>query len=157
MDDVRCIDINDKCLVSGSLDEFYIIWKLPNFKPIKRLKMLLGVIYSIIMGVALYNDYIVCFSGEYIGVWKSSLDNLENQLLFHLQYSLKGEHWYDISINNDIIYSHQFDEIHVIKSWNIGTGQMIQENQENQLGIMATRDQNLFATIYDNQITIWDL
>ncbi len=60
LDGVKSIDINDKYLVSGSLDGFCIIWQLPDFKAIERLKMSQNDSQSFIDGVALYNDFIVC-------------------------------------------------------------------------------------------------
>ncbi len=155
LDYVTSIDINDKYMVSGSMDGVCIIWKLPDFNLISRLKMPQGLFILSINDVALYKDYIVCYSDREMWVWKSDIDNLENQLQFNLQYILVGKSWKDICIHNDIIYGHQFGD--VIKSWNIETGQIIQEFRGDKLGFMTVKDQNLFATIYDNQITVQDL
>ncbi len=124
-DTVLYLDINDKYLISLSWDGSCIIWKLPDFKPIDRLELPSQGNYMLSNGVALYNDYIVCCGYDYIGVWKSSLDNLEHQLQFNFQLRIKGEGWVNgIYIHNGIIYGRVSGGI---RSWNIETGQTIQE------------------------------
>ncbi len=105
-----------------------IIWELPDFKPIHRISILQEICDYSIMKVALYKDYIVCYSFEYMQVWKSSLDNLENQLQFDLQYSLKGICWNHICIHNDIIYGNIMSD--EVGYWNLETGEMISKNSD---------------------------
>ncbi len=40
LNSVLCIDISDKYLVSGSADCSCVIWRIPDFKPIKHLIVL---------------------------------------------------------------------------------------------------------------------
>ncbi len=71
--------------------------------------------------MSLYTMIIVCCNHNYIGVWKSSFDNLE-QLKFNLHLSVKRD-WIDrICIHNGIIYG---KESRAVRSWNIETGQII--------------------------------
>ncbi len=154
LDIVRCMDINDKYLVSGSSDGSCIFWKLSDFKPMNRLIIPPQSGHnSVINSLALYNDYIVCCDDKYITVWKSSVDDLEHQLQFSSRYRLKLEGYSNnICIHNDIIYLREFKGI---RSWNIETGQIIQEIRNNVMCIAAS-DQYLFIGEY-NTITVLDL
>ncbi len=159
LDEVSSIDINDKYLVSGSFDGSCIIWKLPDFKPIDRLIIPREISAGLyISNVLIYNDYIV-YGGQdgLIGVWKSSLDNFE-RLQFNLQHCLKAESCiYGICIQNGAIYSREFS---TVKSWNIETGQAIQEFQFHDhtvsINCFAVKDQFLFISEHC-QLTVWDL
>ncbi len=148
MSEVRCMDINDKYLVSGTSDGC-LIWKMPDLKPIKRLVTSTQDSFTFINGVTLYNDYIICHCFEYIEIWKSSLDVLENRLEFNIQHRLKGDGFISDFCNHSIIYCRKFRGI---GSWNIETGQMIQEFQYNQAVCLTVSDRYLFVNQCDKLI-----
>ncbi len=156
LSEVSCMEINDKYLVSGSWDGSCIIWTLPDFEPIDRL-ILPGEIGPglFINDVAIYNDYIVCCTGDgYIGVWKSNFENSEHQLQFNLQHRLKENRPINnICIRDGIIYGARYNAVITI---NIETGQRIQEFQLDEVGCIVVKDQYFFVSEYD-KITIWDL
>ncbi len=150
--EVNCIDINDKYLVSGSCDGSCIIWELPDFKSIDRLiissQRSLGI-----NDIALYNDYIVGCNDDYIEIWKSSLDNLD-QLQFNLQHRLHGGGYgSDIRINNGILYSRRY---YTVTTWNIETGQIIQEYRFDLISRVRVNDQYLIVGL-SNKVTVLDL
>ncbi len=105
--------------------------------------------------MALYDDYIVFSVCGYIGVWKSSFDNLEHQQLqFDLQHCIKVEDFIEgICIHNGIIYT---AGSFTVRTWNIETGEIIQEFRYNQVGCMTVNDQYLFVSDY-NKIIALDL
>ncbi len=158
---VTCMDIDDKYLVSGSCDGCCIIWKLPDFKPINRLII---PEHRIIRDIAIYNDYIVCSVDCCIEVWRSSLDNLEDQLpQFNLQRRLKiADRINGICIHNGILYgtgvpiSRSWNAVESIVSWNIETGQEIQEFRFDFINRISVNDQYLLVGQLD-RITVLDL
>ncbi len=155
-DSIIFMDINDKYLVFGSEDGSCIIWELPDFKPIDRLTVPTQTNYLILNGVELYNDYIVCCGTAYIGVWKSGLNNLEHRLQFDFQHRIEIEYWINgICIHNGIIYSRGYNKV---RSWNIETGQMMQEFQFPFVIIhsFTANDEYLFVSDYD-RIAVLDL
>ncbi len=156
---VKCMDINDKYLVTGSYDGCCIIWGLPDFKPIYRLITPTdeGNIY-LINGVVLYNNYLVCSNLGYIGVWKS---NFDNELQFNLQHRLKTEMSFQgVSVHNGIIYGIIYGVgMESVRSWNIETGQNIQEFRYNDIRCscnIAVNDQYLFVNDRKN-LTVLNL
>ncbi len=134
------IAINDKYLVSSSLDRSCIIWELQDFKPIERLTLPQSDVYGI-KNIALYNDYIVCCNDKYIGVWKSSLDNSEQQLKFNLQHRKRDYRIDHICIHDGIIYGKVYAGI---RSWNIETGELIETLTLYDVNSFAVNDQYLF-------------
>ncbi len=139
--DVIALDINDKYLVSCSLDGSFIIWDVPNFDPIECL-----FIYpegGVDSRVALYNDYIA-FCGRNIEVWKLSLDNWGYEL--NLQHRIK-ENWADqFCIHNGIIYGMFLGEYGGIISCNIETGQSMGYFPFYGVNCLAVNDQYLFVS-----------
>ncbi len=161
---VLCMDINDNFLVSGSSDGSCIIWKLPDFKPIERLilpRQTNTNHYLGVLGVALYNDYITCcYRDGYIGVWKSSLDNLENQPHFNLQHCFKRDRGpvNRVCIHDGIIYSAGGDTVE--RSWNIETGELLQEFRGHARGLacVTVSDNGQYLIVGENKkVTVWDL
>ncbi len=140
-DIVSCMDINYKYLVSSSFDGSCIIWKLPDFKQMVRFKRPEDIYSSIRNNdVTINNEYIACCTGDgyigdgYIVIWKSSFDNSEDQLQVHLQRRLKRNSIINgVCIHNGIIYSKGYN---VITTWNIETGQIIQEFRYDALSCM---------------------
>ncbi len=105
---------------------------MPDFEPIDRLMLSRHTVnfYKFIRNVVLCNGYVVCCNNNYV---------VGNQVLiiYKVDHSLinrlKGEGWIiDICVYNDIMYSREFD---AVKSWNIETGQIIQDFRYNQLTI----------------------
>ncbi len=140
LDKVICLEINDKFLVSGSTDCSAIIWRLPGFKPMKRLIMAERGCHSYLNLVALFNDYIVYGDDYYIEVWKSSLDN-SDQLQFNLQYRLEAG-FCNLCIHNGILYTTSLKGS--MKSWNIEAGHIIQKFPFDDICCIAVNDQNIY-------------
>ncbi|KAI5792444.1 WD40-repeat-containing domain protein [Peziza echinospora] len=146
---VLCLQFDDEILVSGSSDFSCIVWSLPSYTPIRRLKY-----HSAgVLDVCFDKKHIVsCSKDTTICVWDRKTGNLLRQLTGHCGPVNA------VAIRGNLIVSASGDAL--IKLWNVDTGKCIRDFVGHNRGLACVQFSEDARTIVsggnDQDIRIWD-
>lgn len=146
---VLCLQFDEEILVSGSSDYTCIIWSLPSYTPIKRLRHHTAGVLDVCFDT---KHIISCSKDTTICVWDRKTGNLLRQLSGHCGPVNA------IAIRGNLIVSASGDAL--IKLWNIDTGKCIRDFVGHHRGLACVQFSEDARTIVsggnDEDIRMWD-
>ncbi|MDZ8032982.1 WD40 repeat domain-containing protein [Nostoc sp. DedSLP04] len=151
---LSCIALssNGKILAGGSFDNRIRVWDLNTGKEIQTLE---GHVQSVcFLAISPNNKIIVSCGDKSIKVWDLETGKLINTFIGHKRRIVSAA----ISYDWQRIISYSIDKS--IVQWNLNTGQKLgtyQETFENDFSLLVTDKGQIFITISDRIVNIWDL
>jgi len=146
---VLCLQFDQEILVTGSSDHSCIVWSLPSYTPIQKLKHHTAGV----LDVCFDKKYIVsCSKDTTICVWDRKTGALVRQLTGHCGPVNA------VAIRDNLIVSASGDAL--IKLWNIDTGKCVRDFVGHNRGLACVQFSEDARTIVsggnDKDIRMWD-